>query len=297
MSKKVLAAYIPVLHRGYLDFFNKYPDIDTIYIFGNQILKLSDYLRKDLRAFDPESAHKVVGSLGRFKNVHILDKTTIAKLQADNTEIVFADDDISHLVADEYFSSNKVSYYPVFLRWDRRGMDKDAAADQHDGVEITDSEFEANIMKEALEEASKSSDIWRRVGAILILSDGSSQKAYNSGMPTPYSPWIEDDPRILSKQGSDIDVSVFFHAEAKLIAKAAKVGQSLTGSTLYVTTFPCPACAMLVANSGIKTMYYKDGYAVLDGRRILEDNGVKLIRVTTDDLPDKPGEYVQYKKS
>ncbi len=69
------------------------------------------------------------------------------------------------------------------------------------------------------------------------------------------------------------------HSEAGAIAEAARKGISLEGADLYVTTFPCPPCGKLIAYSGIKRVFYKNGYGVLDSERILKDKGVEIIKV------------------
>ena len=51
---------------------------------------------------------------------------------------------------------------------------------------------------------------------------------------------------------------------------------------MYVTTFPCPTCAKLIAYSGIKKLYAGGGYAVLDGELVLKAKGVKIIFVEPD---------------
>jgi dCMP deaminase len=136
------------------------------------------------------------------------------------------------------------------------------------------------VMREALQAAGHSSDIWRRLGAVLITADGGRVgPAPNTGEPTPHSPWMEGDPRNIFSRGVGIEMSVFSHAEAVVIAEAARNGIALQDATIFVSTFPCPACAKLIAHSGIAKCYYMDGYAVLDGRRILEEYGVELIRV------------------
>jgi dCMP deaminase len=48
---------------------------------------------------------------------------------------------------------------------------------------------------------------------------------------------------------------------------------------LYVTVFPCPPCAKLIAYSGIKNVYCGGGYGVLDGEDILKSRGVKVFFV------------------
>ncbi len=50
------------------------------------------------------------------------------------------------------------------------------------------------------------------------------------------------------------------HAESNAVAQAAKNGVALDGSDLYVTASPCLTCFKLVANCGIKAVYYKEFY-------------------------------------
>jgi deoxycytidylate deaminase len=69
------------------------------------------------------------------------------------------------------------------------------------------------------------------------------------------------------------------HAEASVIAQAARAGRALDGADLYVTTFPCPACARLIAESGFRRCYFTGPYSVLEGDHILHAAGVELLWV------------------
>jgi dCMP deaminase len=53
---------------------------------------------------------------------------------------------------------------------------------------------------------------------------------------------------------------------------------------MYVTDFPCPPCAKLIAAAGVKRLYFREGYAVLDGESVLEAAGVEVrqVRVQPD---------------
>ena len=50
------------------------------------------------------------------------------------------------------------------------------------------------------------------------------------------------------------------HAEANAIVQAAKNGVSINNAEIYVTASPCYNCFKLIANSGIKTIYYDEFY-------------------------------------
>ncbi len=50
------------------------------------------------------------------------------------------------------------------------------------------------------------------------------------------------------------------HAEMAAITTAARLGISLAGTTLYVTTFPCHICARHIVASGIRNVFYIEPY-------------------------------------
>jgi len=50
------------------------------------------------------------------------------------------------------------------------------------------------------------------------------------------------------------------HAEANAIVQSARNGVSINNSEIYVTASPCYNCFKLIANSGIKTIYYDEFY-------------------------------------
>lgn len=52
---------------------------------------------------------------------------------------------------------------------------------------------------------------------------------------------------------SDCDA---LHSEIDAISTAAKKGISTEGATIFVTRYPCEACARAIAASGIKKIYY-----------------------------------------
>ena len=81
------------------------------------------------------------------------------------------------------------------------------------------------------------------------------------------------------KRGVHIELTTDAHAESRLISEAANRGISIAGADLYVTTFPCPPCAKVVAPSGIRRCYFASGYAMLDGERVLRDADIEIVFV------------------
>jgi hypothetical protein len=72
--KKIVIAYVPVLHSGYQQFFVRHKKADEVYLFGQEIIKKFDYLAKEIRALDPELTRQALLSWGFLKNVFILDE-------------------------------------------------------------------------------------------------------------------------------------------------------------------------------------------------------------------------------
>ncbi len=152
-------------------------------------------------------------------------------------------------------------------------------------------------MRSALEKANESTNIWRRVGAVIVKDGAVILQASNQHQPLPHSNFTDGDPRNNANRGTTIETSTDMHAEARLIAQAARKGLGLKGVKMYVTTFPCPVCAKLIAHSGITTVYYVVGYAMLDGEEVLRANHVQLVRITGGDMDDPTAEvWVPYPK-
>jgi len=59
------------------------------------------------------------------------------------------------------------------------------------------------------------------------------------------------------------------HAEMNSILKAAKSGNAVEGSTLYLTLSPCKECSKLILQSGVKKVVYLNTYRNLDGIQFL----------------------------
>ena len=47
----------------------------------------------------------------------------------------------------------------------------------------------------------------------------------------------------------------------------------------FVPPPACPPCAKLIAGAGVAKLYFREGYAVLDGEDVLEAAGVEVVRV------------------
>ena len=70
------------------------------------------------------------------------------------------------------------------------------------------------------------------------------------------------------------------HAAANAIVQAAKNGVSINGSEIFVTASPCYNCFKLIANSGIKKIYYNEFYR--DDRIIKHASEVNIELIAMD---------------
>lgn len=64
------------------------------------------------------------------------------------------------------------------------------------------------------------------------------------------------------------------HAEANMIAWAARTGTSLEGTTVWCTHSPCLNCAKLLINAGITRFVYLYEYRDTSGLALLHDMGI-----------------------
>lgn len=70
------------------------------------------------------------------------------------------------------------------------------------------------------------------------------------------------------------------HAEMNAILYCAKEGIKVDGCTCYVTHFPCLNCTKSLIQSGIKKIYYSNGYRMDDyAKELLEKNHIEYIRI------------------
>jgi dCMP deaminase len=278
----VIVAHVPALHRGYREFFTRWQKegADTLYILGHDILARFDETRKDLRALEPDEIVAAVRSWGIFAIVETLDRASAATLPESSHRVIMPEDDISLAVAQQFFLRNtEVVFDSVFLRWDRSRTTKQdvVVADRT----ITLDELHEGIVQRAFAETRFSSNWWRRVGAVAFRDGKILLAAGNPGsVPYPETVWQEGDPRIHFERGNDLDQSLDPHAEALIVAAAAAQGIVLAGADVFVTMFPCPPCAKILAYAGMRRVYFAEGYSVIDAQRILHQKGVELIHVT-----------------
>lgn len=276
---EALVAYVPALHAGYMDLFERHKD-KPLYVVDQDILAELPDLRKDVRALEPAKARLMVERLKIFRTVALLGKASITHLVEQR--LVMPDDDVSEHLEENYVGDRFIRKEPTFLRWDRKAVYARELIEPD--MSLPSDQIDEQIINTLEQEKNRSSDWWRRVGAVVRTKQGQIT-SHNRHLPTAHTPHIDGDPRMYGSRGENRDATTAIHAEADIVAEAARRGVSLEESELYVSTFPCPSCAKLIAQSGIKTVYFFEGYAMVDGAKALRDRGVELISVEGRDLP------------
>jgi len=276
MSEAVLA-YVPVLHEGYRRFLAAHGPGRSLYLIGPELYQDQRALAKDIRALDAQLAASAIDAWGIFESVSVLDVAGALALAERGPALIAPAEDVSYAVVERFFGRCEVRYDTVFLRWDKTrtaALLHAEAPPAPQGDEVL-----AELSAAAAAAAEHSVDWWRRVGAAIRFADGTVEAACNEHLPHPLAAYAAGDPRSNFYKGVALELSTAEHAEARLIAAAARAGRSTEGALVYVTDFPCPPCAKLIAAAGVARVYFREGYAVLDGEDVLRGAGVELLQV------------------
>jgi dCMP deaminase len=78
------------------------------------------------------------------------------------------------------------------------------------------------------------------------------------------------------------------HAEANAIIQAAKNGVAIDGAELYTTASPCWSCFKLLANAGLRRVYYGEFYRDERSLEVARKLGIELVDLSA--LPTDPSE-------
>src|SRR5512141_1563617 len=116
----------------------------------------------------------------------------------------------------------------------------------------------------------------KHVGAVIVRDKTILSTGYNGSLRG--SPHCDE-------VGHDIEnghCARTVHAEANAVAQAAKNGVAIQDSEIYVTASPCLTCFKLVANAGIRTVFYKEFYRDARITIYAQEAGVQLVYMGAD---------------
>ena len=284
---KQVLLYLPVLHAGYEEFLSRHGDADEILLLGRGFQQAYPSLAKDIRALPPQRAADYLRLVAPRATIRVIEPPDLPRVLTGDA-IVMPDEEITRDLARQLDlgEGRAVAFDRTFLRWDREWAAAQAPV-TFDG-EISAAELPRELIGAAEAIAQRSSDWWRQVGAVAARDGQLIGCAWNQHRPSEYAPYFNGDPRDGFARGVRADLSTAIHAEAALIARAARDGTSLAGADLYTTTFPCPACARLVAEAGFRRCYFAGQYSVLDGEQVLRAAGISLVWVDTLPAATRP---------
>ena len=277
---KQVLLYLPVIHAGYEAFLRRHADAAEILLLGSGFTADYPSLAKDIRALPAARAAGYLRLDGGDASIRVVEPAGLAAAVTGDP-LVLPDEEVMRDIADRYElgAGRSLVFDRTFLRWDRDWATAKTPVN-FDG-EITAAELPRELLGRAQALAGRSSDWWRQVGAVAARAGQVLGVAWNHHLPTEYAPYLNGDPRDAFERGIRSDLSTAIHAEAALIAGAAGDGTSLAGADLYTTTFPCPACARLIAEAGFARCFFAGQYSVLDGEQTLRARGISLIWVDT----------------
>jgi dCMP deaminase len=282
-----VVAYVPVLHEGYRRFLERHAVDRRLFVVGPDLHAEDRPLAKDIRALGAELVASAIAAWGISAEVAVLDAEGARALATEGPRIVMPAEDVSYRLTERFFARCDVRFDTVFLRWDKTRTAQLLSPQPDRTVSLLEAAADlggaareelAELAPAAEAAAAGSVDWWRRVGAAIRLPGGELRAARNTHDPHPLSPYAAGDPRANFNKGVALELSTATHAEARLIAEAARDGVATRGAVLYVTDFPCPPCAKLIAAAGIARLYFREGYAVLDGQDVLRAAGVEIVQ-------------------
>jgi len=132
--------------------------------------------------------------------------------------------------------------------------------------------------------AKRSTCLRRAVGAVLVKDKRILATGYN-GAPSGVRHCIEvgclrETLQVASGERHELCRGI--HAEQNAIIQAAYHGVPIQGASLYCTNLPCSICTKMLINAGIRTIYYRSGYADKLSRDLLEEAGIEVIQLSED---------------
>ncbi len=112
-------------------------------------------------------------------------------------------------------------------------------------------EYFMNIAREV---ATRSTCDRKHVGAVIVRDKTILSTGYNGSVKG--MPHCDDAGHMME----DNHCVATIHAESNAVIQAARNGVRLEGGEIYVTASPCWNCFKMLANAGIKTIYYGEFY-------------------------------------
>ena len=141
--------------------------------------------------------------------------------------------------------------------------------------------WDTYFMEMAKLASRRSSCLRRAVGAVLVRDKRLLATGYN-GVPSgvthcEVTGCLREKLQVPS--GERHELCRGLHAEQNAIIQAALHGVSTKDAILYCTTLPCIICAKMLINSGVRKVFFLDGYSDTLTEEMLAEVGLELVRL------------------
>jgi len=129
------------------------------------------------------------------------------------------------------------------------------------------------FMQIADQVATRSTCDRKHVGAVIVRDKTILSTGYNGSVRG--MPHCDDVGHMMENTHCIATV----HAEANAIIQAAKNGTAIDGADIYVTASPCWNCFKLIANSGIRRIFYLEFYRDENVLTVAKQAGIEMRQV------------------
>jgi dCMP deaminase len=130
------------------------------------------------------------------------------------------------------------------------------------------------FMNIARQTATRATCDRKHVGAVIVRDKTILSTGYNGSIRG--MPHCDDVGHLIENDHCVATV----HAEANAIIQAAKNGVRIDAAEIYTTASPCWSCFKLIANAGIRTIYYGEFYRDTRSIEVAAQLGIKLVDLT-----------------
>ncbi len=145
-------------------------------------------------------------------------------------------------------------------------------------------DWHSYFMNIARQVASRSTCDRKHVGAVIVRDKTILSTGYNGSIRG--MPHCDDVGHDL--QGGHCVATI--HAEANALLQAAKNGVRIEGAEIYTTASPCWSCFKLIANAGLRTIYYGEFYRDKKSLDMARRIGIELVDLESARRGGRPGE-------
>ncbi|MDP6648018.1 MAG: cytidine/deoxycytidylate deaminase family protein [Candidatus Woesearchaeota archaeon] len=141
---------------------------------------------------------------------------------------------------------------------------------------MTRANWEEYFMNIAKEVANRSTCGRKHVGSLIVRDKTILSTGYNGSIRG--MPHCDDIGHMMENEHCVATI----HAEANAVLQAAKNGVMIDGADAYITASPCWPCFKMLANAGIKKIYYGEFYR--DDRifDVAKKLGIELVHIKVD---------------